>query len=63
MVGLVAMSSTFAMLTGVQAETAGSFIKVANVSELIKTDSVVGTGAEAHPGNEVLHSTIKKFIP
>ena len=53
MVGLVAMSSTFAMLTGVQAETAGSFIKVANVSELQKTDSVVGTGAEAHPGNEV----------
>ncbi len=51
--GLVAMSLTIAMLPSVQAETAGSAKKVVNVSELQKIDSVLGTGAEAHPGNEV----------
>jgi len=53
MTGIAALGLSFAMLPGVQAETTGSFIKVANVSELQKIDSLVGTGAEAHPGNEV----------
>jgi len=53
MSGMAALSITFALLPNAQAETAGSFIKVANVSELQKLDSVLGTGAEAHPGNEV----------
>lgn len=53
MSGLAAMCLSLAMLLGAQAETDSSFIKVANVSELKKIDHVVGTGAEAHPGNEV----------